>query len=100
VPPDRKSNQSLGANHRHKRIHKTAHQRSLLALFWLSSYFTSHCLAVVPQSGAKEHCTVYYIAVNLNCEAQRASKNWKKIYRRYKLEAKIMCDLTVIFFTF
>jgi hypothetical protein len=46
----------------------------------LSSYVASHCLAVVPQSGAKEkfNCTVYYITLNSNCEALRASKNLKK----------------------
>jgi hypothetical protein len=35
---------------------------------------------MVPQSGAKEqfHCTVYYITLNSNCEAQRVSKNLKK----------------------
>jgi hypothetical protein len=46
-------------------------------LFWLSSYVTSHCLAVVPQSDAKEnfYCTVYYITLNL----KRASENLKKI---------------------
>jgi hypothetical protein len=35
---------------------------------------------VAPQSGAKEifNCTVYYITLNSNCEAQRASKNLKK----------------------
>ncbi len=51
------------------------------ALFWLSSYVGSHCLAVVAQSGAKHifNCTVYYITLNSNCEAQRASKNLKKI---------------------
>jgi len=47
----------------------------------LSSYVTSHCLAVVPQSGAKQifYCTVYYITLNSNCEAQRALKKLKKI---------------------
>jgi len=43
------------------------------ALFWLSmSYVTSYCLAVVPQSGAKQkcYCTVYYITLNSSCEAQ------------------------------
>ena len=51
------------------------------ALFWLSSYVASHCIAVAPQSGAKQifYCTVYYITLNSNCEAQRASKNLKKI---------------------
>jgi hypothetical protein len=36
---------------------------------------------VVPLSGAKQifYCTVYYITLNSNCEAQRASKNLKKI---------------------
>ena len=50
------------------------------ALFWLSSYVASHCIAVAPQSGAKQifYCTVYYITLNSNCEAQRASKNLKK----------------------
>jgi hypothetical protein len=49
-------------------------------LFWLSSYVTSDCLAVAPQSGAKQnfYCTVYYTTLNSNCEAQRASKNLKK----------------------
>jgi hypothetical protein len=50
-------------------------------MFWLSSYVASHCLAVVPQSGAKQifYCTVYYITLNQNCEARRAYKNLKKI---------------------
>jgi hypothetical protein len=36
---------------------------------------------VAPQSGAKQifYCTVYYITSNSNCEAQRESKNLKKI---------------------
>jgi hypothetical protein len=35
---------------------------------------------VAPLSGAKKnYCTVYYITLNSNCEAQRASKNLKKI---------------------
>jgi hypothetical protein len=48
----------------------------LPALFWLSSYVTSHLLAVTPQSGAKDqfYCTVYYITLNTNCEAQGVSK--------------------------
>jgi hypothetical protein len=35
----------------------------------------------VPLSGAKQFfkCTVYYLNLNSNCEAQRASKNLKKI---------------------
>jgi hypothetical protein len=45
----------------------------------LNSYVTSHCLAVVPQTGAKQFfCTVYYITLNSNCEEQRAFKNLKK----------------------
>jgi hypothetical protein len=66
-----------------------AHWRSLPALFWLSSYVTSHCLAVVPQSGAKQnvYCTFYYITLNSNCEAQRASKNLKKL-QKIELEVK------------
>jgi hypothetical protein len=35
---------------------------------------------VVLESGAKQifYCTVYYMTLNSNCEAQRASKNLKK----------------------
>jgi hypothetical protein len=46
----------------------------------LSSYVKSHHLAVVPQSGAKDqlYCTVYYITLNSNCEAQGMSKNLKQ----------------------
>jgi hypothetical protein len=34
---------------------------------------------VAPQLGAKEKkCTVYYISLNSNCEAQRVSKNLEK----------------------
>jgi hypothetical protein len=57
--------------HRHKRI-KTANWRGLPALFWLISYVTSHHLFVVPQSGAKDqfYGTVYYVALNSNCDAQ------------------------------
>jgi hypothetical protein len=56
----------------------------LPALFWLSSYVASHCLAAAPQSGAKQnfYCTVYNVTLNLNCEAQRASTNLKKNIRR------------------
>jgi hypothetical protein len=55
----------------------------------VSSYVPSHCLAVVPQSGAKQifNCTVYYINSNSNCEAQNASKNSKKL-QMIELEAK------------
>ena len=61
-----------------------------MALLWLSSNVTSHCLAVVPQSGAKEkfNCTVYYITLNSNCEALRASKNSKKMLK-IEIEAKV-----------
>ncbi len=53
------------------------------ALYWLSSYITSHCWAAAPQSGAKQifYCTLYYITLYSNCEAQRASKNLKKCRR-------------------
>jgi hypothetical protein len=53
-------------------------------MFWLSSYVASHCLAMAPQSGPKGnfYCTVYYITLNLNCEAQIACKNLKKNGRR------------------
>jgi hypothetical protein len=61
----------------------------LPALFWLSSYVTSHCLAVAPQSGTKQivYCAVYYITSNSNCEAHRASINLKKM-QKIELEAK------------
>ncbi len=36
----------------HKAKVGSAHWRSLDALFWSSSYFTTHHLALVPQSGA------------------------------------------------
>jgi hypothetical protein len=51
---------------------QTAHWNGLPALIWLSSYVGSHCLAMVPQSGSKQknYCTVYYITLNSNCEAQ------------------------------
>jgi hypothetical protein len=50
-------NNPLGWNHRHKRKH-----RLLIgpALFWLSSYVTSHCLAVVPPSGANNILIVLF----------------------------------------
>jgi hypothetical protein len=40
---------------------------------------------VAPQSGAKQnfYCAVYYITLNSNCEAQRASKKIKKIVESY-----------------
>jgi hypothetical protein len=40
-----------------------------------------HCLAVVPQSGAKQsfYCTVNYITLNSACEAEKASKHLKRI---------------------
>jgi hypothetical protein len=59
----------------------TTYWPGLPALFWLSSYVAGHCLTVVPLSGAKKnfYCTVYYITLKSNCEAQRASKNLKKI---------------------
>jgi len=49
-------------------------------MLWLSSYVTSRDLAVVPQSGAKDqfYCSVYYITLNSNFEAQGVSKNLKK----------------------
>jgi hypothetical protein len=43
----------------------------------LSSYVASQILAVAPQAGAKQ--TVYYISLNSNFEAQRASKILKKL---------------------
>ena len=51
------------------------------ALVWLSSYVAGRHLAVASLSGAKQffYGTVYYTTLNSNCEAQRASKNLKKI---------------------
>jgi hypothetical protein len=62
-----------------------------LALFWLSCYVVSRCLAVAPQSGAKQnfHGTVYYITLNSNFEAQRASKNLKTIVNALFLAFKL-----------
>jgi len=42
----------------------------------LSSYVTSQHLAVVPQSGTKEqfYCSVYYLTLTLNFEAQSVFK--------------------------
>jgi hypothetical protein len=59
----------------------TIHLYGLSALFWLSSYVTNHCLAVVPVSGAKQniYCTVYNKTLKLNCEAEKASKMTKKL---------------------
>ncbi len=55
---------------------QTANWHGLPALFWLSSYVTSHHLAMMPQSGAKDHfySTVYYRTLNPICEAQRVPK--------------------------
>jgi hypothetical protein len=54
---------------------------ALLALFWLSSYVTSHYLAMLPQSGAKDqfYCIVNEITLNSNCEALGVSKIKKKV---------------------
>jgi hypothetical protein len=47
----------------------------------LNSYVASHRLAMAIQSGAKQnfYFTVYYITLNSNCEAQRASKFEKNV---------------------
>jgi hypothetical protein len=49
----------------------------------LSSYATSHHLALAPQSGAKDqfYFAVYYITLNSNCEA--CLKIWKISLRKY-----------------
>jgi hypothetical protein len=46
----------------------------------MRSYVTGHCIAVAPQSGAKQifYCTVYYITLNSNYEAKRASLKIEK----------------------
>jgi hypothetical protein len=58
-------------------------------LIGLSSYVARHSLAVAPQSDAKPnfYCVVYYVTLNSNCEAQRASKDLKKNVK-IELEAK------------
>jgi hypothetical protein len=68
-------------DHRHKRI-----DRLFIVLFWLSRYVASPHLAVVPQSGAKDqfYCTVYYITLNSNCEAQWVSKKGKNVGDRVR----------------
>jgi hypothetical protein len=56
---------------------------------------------VAPQSGAKQnfYCTVYYMTLNSNCEAQRASKNLRKIVEdRVGSKKKGMSDLSIIFY--
>jgi hypothetical protein len=58
---------------------------------------------VAPQSGAKQifYCTVYYITLNSNCEAQSASKNLKKIVEdKVGSQKKFMSDLSVNFLLF
>ena len=69
--------QSINTVHRKQSIECTAIWHSPPALIWLSSYVTSNCLAVTPQSGAKQtfYCNVYYITLNSNCEVQSSSKN-------------------------
>ena len=49
----------------------------------------------------KFYCTVYYITLNSNCEAQRASKNLKKIVEdRVRSQKWGMSDLSAIFLLF
>ncbi len=45
---------------------------------------------MAPESGAKDqfYCTVCYSTLSLNCEAQRVSKNLKKI----NVEDRIICQ--------
>jgi hypothetical protein len=75
--------------HRHKRIHRLL--------------FGPACLPVAAQSGAKQffYSTVYYITLNSNCEAQRASKNLKKyVEDRVRSPKECMSDLSVNFLLF
>jgi hypothetical protein len=69
-----------------------AHWNSLSALFWLSSNVDSDHLAVALQSGAKDlfYCTVYYITLNSNCEAQILSKKLKKIELEARINARVI----------
>ncbi len=58
---------------------------------------------MVPQLGAKDqfYGIIYYITLNSNCEAQRASKNLKKIVEdRIRSQNKGIGDLRVIFVLF
>jgi hypothetical protein len=57
---------------------------------------------VEPQSGAKEqfNCTIYYITLNSNCEAQRASKNLKNVEDRVRSQNYCMNDLGGFFYFF
>jgi hypothetical protein len=56
----------LGLSYRHKRIHRLLIGADCLPCFLLSSYVDGRCLALAPQSGAKQifYCTVYYITLN------------------------------------
>jgi hypothetical protein len=67
-------------------------------MFWLSSYITSHHIAVGSQSGSKDqfNCTVYCLTLNSNSEAEREPKNGK-----IGLESKInTLVISIVFFTF
>ncbi len=58
---------------------------------------------MAPQSGGKQkfYCTVYYITLNSNCKAQRASKNFKIIVKERVGSQKLgMSDLSVNFLLF
>ncbi len=57
---------------------------------------------MVPQLGAEDqfYCSVYYITINSNCEAQGVSKNLKKIEDTVKSQDLRMGDLSVIFYIF
>ncbi len=59
---------------------------------------------MAPQSGAKQnfYCTVYYITLNSNCEAQRAPKKLKKkiVEDRVGSQKLSMSDLSIIFLLF
>ncbi len=55
---------------------------------------------MAPLSGAKQifYCTVYYITLNSNCEAQRASKNLKKIVvDRVSSQKQCISDFSINF---
>ena len=62
---------------------------SLVQTAGLVLVVATNCLAVASQSGAKQffYCTVYYITLNSNCEAQRGSKKLKKLLKN-ELEVK------------
>jgi len=74
------SQKKINVDPRHKRIDCIFAWIASLILV-ASSYIASHHLAVAPQSGAKDqfYSTVDCITLNSYNEAQKISKNFKKV---------------------